>query len=330
MIELTVFLSFIILLYLLSDSIKAEFIYVIIFSTFLLLILFTTTIILPQNFADDQVEYYSAISYSYDFSDYQYKNFVLQILFSPLVKFFNVSFNSLRMIIATIFISLLLLFSYKNKFEVLLPIIILFIPSVIIHSTLVLREIIVYSIIIIGFLFYANKKYKLFYITIFSLIFVRVDSFLLVSPFLFFPVKIINFRLKVFILLFLITLLWYLSIFFPQLNLFLSGYQSLFGITDQIGSFDAIYNGLKRFFGLGLNYGIPTFAILLESILLIMILKDREIRPYAIIAIIIGAMLIGQLSNNPGFILRLRSPVILTMLLLYLIKINERKNICAV
>ena len=260
----------------------------------------------PLTFADDQEKYFNFImqgNNGFAIDAYRPGGFKLiaMYVFSRIQTIFVDSIYGLKILNFSIFSFLLFLFIKGNKYKNI--VLILFIPTVLLHSTLFLREIYVYVLLILFFLTNIRIIKVIFLILIG---FLRYDSFILILPLV---IYIGYFRHKSILYLFLIvaSILFYQS---DTYNALLDGYLRLYQI-DKPGIFNAFLN-----FYLPMQGNLPgyLFAVLELIFLGIFFNLNRSIMLFITVSIV-GAIFLGSASDNIGFILRLRSPLIFAMFL---------------
>jgi hypothetical protein len=260
----------------------------------------------PLTFANDQEKYFDIVKKSiFDVGIEAFQpgglKFISMYLFSRIQIIFVDSIYGLKILNFSIFSFLLFLYIKGNKYNNIF--LILFIPTVLLHSTLFLREIYVYLLLILFFLTNIRIIKAIFLILIGLL---RYDSLILILPLV---IYIGYFRHKSILYLFLIvaSILFYQSDIY---NAFLDGYLRLFQI-DKPGIFNAFLN---FYFPIQGNLPGYLFAVLELIFLGIFFNLNRSIMLFLTVSIV-GAIFLGSASDNIGFILRLRSPLIFAMFL---------------
>jgi hypothetical protein len=129
-----------------------------------------------------QLVNFSEDSYSYDFNNFNTVFFV-SILFSMMLPFNLETINSIAFCSKALFIWSLIYINYKEKIPLILKIFFLFCPSVILFSSLSLKDLLVTTIMIMSFYFlYQNKIYKILIgvILLFYLYIIKFQNFFLV------------------------------------------------------------------------------------------------------------------------------------------------------
>ena len=132
---------------------------------------------------------FSEDSYSYDFNDFN-SVFFVSILFSMMLPFNLETINSIAFCSKALFIWSLIYINYKEKIPLILKFFFLFCPSVILFSSLSLKDLLVTTIMIMSFYFlYQNKIYKILIgvILLFYLYIIKFqNSFFVVFAFTFY------------------------------------------------------------------------------------------------------------------------------------------------
>jgi hypothetical protein len=119
---------------------------------------------------------------SYDFNDFNTVFFV-SILFSIMIPFNLETINSIAFCSKALFIWSLIYINYKEKIPLILKFFFLFSPSVILFSSLSLKDLLIATIMILSFYFlYQNKIYQILIgvILLFYLYLIKFQNFFLV------------------------------------------------------------------------------------------------------------------------------------------------------
>ena len=278
-------------------------------------------LILPEGFADDQYEYFDYMRFSLNEIP-SIEVLTMYIASFVPIQIFEFDMLSVRYLFFISFILLLLKilknFSLGHQSLLLL----LAMPSVFLHSSLFLREPISYIFISL-FVYFVLKK-KLFFSSFFyiAIIAARPDSAALVAPFFLF---FLSGRKNIQNLgtIFLLTLYIYIILFSP-LSVFLDGYRELFSMPPFNLDFNSFYMATKNLLIGSSLMQIETLLIFFETIVVTIMIANMKNRNFVMLMWFVGILLIGSISNNSGFIIRLRSPLILITVIYFF---YERYNL---
>lgn len=280
---------------------------------------------LPATFASDQYEYYEIIK-DRNFENLPYKVIILSIVsYIPISAEFGLT--ALRLFLYILCIFSFIYYGQKITNSLLKSSILLLIPSIAIHSSLFLREPLVYAAVI-AFVFYIlNRKFFLALIFWIFVASIRQDTAILIFPlFLFFFRK--DWQKSLFAILG-ITFTYFALIYFEPLNIFLNGYRNIWGIQHDILSTPyGIFSSILNFLLGSKSLDFATFLLFLESIFLIYILLNLNNKTIPFAILLLGILTVGSLSDSSGFILRIRSVIMLIFLLLYFNEktVGKKKN----
>lgn len=291
------------------DSLLVNICYFILANAYFLLV----TLILPVGFADDQYEYFSFINYDFDLIEFKYK--IMQL--SSYIPFQLLEFDlmSIRYLFFVNYVVILLFILKKLNLESTALIFLTIMPSVFLHTGLFLREPIAY-IFVTTFIFgILKKKYLIGIFSFLMVLIIRPDSAGLLTPLFIYWVSSKP-RTHV-ILSTLLVFIYYMLITSTPIELLLNGYRSLFGMPNFDLSFYSIgYSIFNLLFGSG-RLEIATLIMAFESIVVLIVLLNTKNKSVLIACWLIGALIIGTISDNSGFIVRMRSSLIIITFIYY-------------
>jgi hypothetical protein len=274
-------------------------------------------------YGDDQYEYYDYISQA-SFQDFHFYNlfanlkYLVMFLLTPSVIFFSVS-----LIIATFinYITLiyLLIKVFKNEKVLIFAITLISItPSVYLHSVTFLREIYVY-IFFACFILYTkntnhNSKIQISILLFVAIALLRFDMAIILSPiFIYFSklnkvLKTIAYPVNAFFLL-----------YFKETyeNIFI-GYRKLFKIQDNINIFEMALNFFLPQKGSNFAVVLSLWEFMILLLLWVVIIAIPKMRSFFLPFVfmqIMGMILLGDVSDNIGFVTRIRSIVFYSSIL---------------
>ena len=290
-----------------------------------LLLLAAFIILIPEEFSDDQQEYYEVVSNGVIWpveSLGDLKSFAMWILSAP-PRFIGA--DSLTAIKIFNFVSFVFLLGWLSRISNVgrerRLLVVIMLPLVAIHATLFLREVYIYLLLILFFIALLRDKRLCQASLVVFIGLVRPDSLVLVFPLL----MALRFRRSISIL-FAYTMIVVLSVTqVPEIQALLHGYSLLFDVRPAYPT-DGLLNLL-------FPSGGSTIAALIcavESIALFCVVGFAYFRGYfsmpLIVSILcglaIGSVLVGSVSDNPGFVGRIRSPFYLTILLVIIFKVR--------
>ena len=279
------------------------------------LIFIFTVLILPEGFADDQYEYFEYMRYDFDQLNQIKYQIMYVISFIPL-QIFEFEMLSVRYLF---FISyILVLLNILKQFEIgylSFPVLILM-PSVFLHASLFLREPMSYIFITLFVYFVLQKRIVFSFISFVAIFAIRPDSAGLVAPF-FLMIFSRNRNLQnlgIFLLLIIYTYL----VFYSPIALFLDGYRYLFGISDFNLDLASIFNAAKNLLFGSMIFEIPTLIIAFETFVISFIIYQTKNTKVIFLMWFVGILIVGSISDNSGFLVRMRSPLILVTVLYFL------------
>ncbi len=279
--------------------------------------------LLPSDFGGDQHEYFEEIQHGNIIPDTfaQYKSYVL-FLASLLPVSIENNLQFLQIFNALVFSCVLAIVLKNYKLTPGLALIFL-LPSWWAHIPLFLREIYAYSLLIC-FCYSLKKGSKFQYLFLVLIGLFRIECFAILVSIYFF--RITNNRtLSWFLVFFYISAIFYIMNLSPLTQFFI-GYRIEFGTENPASSVTVF---LSQF----LNILIPTkgslFAqliVVIELFLIVYLILVYQ-KKYELIAFfLVGAVLIGSVSDNIGFVTRIRAPIIMYFLLMSLL-LRERWNV---
>ncbi len=279
------------------------------------LIFIFTVLILPEGFADDQYEYFEFMRYDFDQQNQIKYQIMYVISFIP-IQIFEFEMLSIRYLF---FISyILVLLNILKQFEIgylSFPVLILM-PSVFLHASLFLREPMSYIFITL-FVYFVLKKRIIFSFTMFLAIFaIRPDSAGLVAPF-FLMIFSRNKNFQTFGIFLLLIIYTYL-VFYSPIAVFLDGYRYLFGISNFNLDLASIFNAAKNLLFGSMIFEIPTLIIIFETFVISYMIYKTKNTKVIFLMWFIGILIVGSISDNSGFLVRMRSPLILVTVLYFL------------
>ena len=250
-------------------------------------------------------------------------------ILSPSVTIFHAS-----LLIATLTNFLILIFLLSKIFlneRVLLISVLLIIltPSIYLHSVTFLREVYVYTVLCLFFYFYQKSGYQ--YSTYRSIIFIcviaviRVDMAILITPlFIYFCNYKQNFRYVAYVTCILLT-------YFIKINYTAAfdGYRYLFGMPEYLPIYKQIFNFYLPSEGSSTALLISVWELALIFSIWIILLYYRQYHNLVLAYIcmqIIGVILLGDVSDNIGFVSRIRSIILFSILMSLCLEFIRRNN----
>ncbi len=274
-----------------------------------------TVLILPEGFADDQYEYFDFMRYDFDqLNQVKYKVMYI-ISFIPL-QIFDFEMLSLRYLFFISYILILLkVLKAFNFLYLSLPILVIM-PSVFLHASLFLREPVSYIFITLFIFFVLNKRFLFSFLSFLGVFVIRPDSAGLIAPFF---LMLFSYRkdLQNYGILVLLIIYTYL-VFYSPISIFLDGYRFLFGVPDFSLSLNSILDASKNLLFGSMIIEIPTLIMLFETVIIFYLIYKIRNRKIIIFIWFIGVLIVGSISDNSGFLLRMRSPIILVTVLYFL------------
>ena len=293
-----------------KTSFKKNLFYFIIANLYFVLI----TLLLPEGFADDQYEYFGFVKYDFDVLQYKYQ--IMKAASYIPYELFSFEMMEIRYLLYISFIVILLFILYELNINNYALLILIIMPSVFLHAGLFLREPISY-IFIVFFIYSIIKKRFLFGILSFLIILiVRPDSAGLLTPFFIFWLTS-NKRIQ-FLFSTILVASYLILITSTPLEILLDGYRSLFGMPDFNINLQSVINSLLNLLFGSLLPEIATILILFETIVTIVMLSQVKNKNIFLTCWLIGLLIIGSISNNSGFVLRMRSPLLLITFIYFL------------
>ena len=231
-------------------------------------------------------------------------------------ELFSFEMMEIRYLLYISFIVILLFILYELNINNYALLILIIMPSVFLHAGLFLREPISY-IFIVFFIYSIIKKRFLFGILSFLIILiVRPDSAGLLTPFFIFWLTS-NKRIQ-FLFSTILVASYLILITSTPLEILLDGYRSLFGMPDFNINLQSVINSLLNLLFGSLLPEIATILILFETIVTIVMLSQVKNKNILLTCWLIGLLIIGSISNNSGFVLRMRSPLLLITFIYFL------------
>lgn len=272
------------------------------------------TLLLPEGFADDQYEYFGYVKY--DFDSLQLKYQIMKAASYIPYELFSFEMMEIRYLLYISFTVILLFILYELHINNYALLILVIMPSVFLHAGLFLREPISY-IFIVFFIYSIIKKRFLFGILSFLVIFiVRPDSAGLLTPFFIFWLTS-NKRIQ-FLFSTILVASYLILITSTPLEILLDGYRSLFGMPDFNINLQSIINSLLNLLFGSMLPEIATILMLFETIVTIVMMSQVKNKNILLTCWLIGLLIIGSISNNSGFVLRMRSPLLLITFIYFL------------
>ena len=277
---------------------------------------------LPLGFASDQEDYYNLLTRS-NLESQPYKTFILGVIsFIPVTADF--SLIALRLFLYILCISAFIYFGEKICNSPVKAFSLILIPSIAIHATLFLREPIIYAVII-GYLFFlVNKRLFLAVICWILVALIRADTAIIIFPV--FLIVINNNSYQSFLAFSGILATYFMLNNFEPLNFIFNSYRNQYGIEHNIlDSFSGLLFSASNFFFGSRDFQIATIMLSLESFLMIYILYFAKNKTILISLLLLSILIIGSISDNSGFILRIRSSIVLIFVVLYFFEIKSIK-----
>lgn len=270
-------------------------------------------LLLPDGFADDQFEYFSFMKYDFDSLLPKYK--IMQIASYVPYKLLSFDLMSLRYLFFINYILILLFVLKKLNLESTALIFLIIMPSIFLHAGLFLREPISY-IFITFFIFAILKKKFLIGILSFLMVFIiRPDSAGLLTPLFIYWIS--NKPRTQFIFSISLVGVYASLITNTPLEILLNGYRALFGMPDFVISLRSIsYSAFNLLFGSGV-LETATLIMFIETIVVLIMLFNIKNKSILVACWFIGLLIIGSISDNSGFIVRMRSPLIIITFICY-------------
>ena len=272
--------------------------------------------VLPEGFASDQYEYFDFVkNNAFDIEDASIKYLVMFYFMYIPINIFDFGIADAKYFLFSIMILSLLYFLLRiHLLSAFLPILFL-LPSVFLHAGLLLREPIVYIIIpLLTYSVFNHKKYLAF-ILLLSVGIVRPETALILSPiFISFFTK--QYNRQVFMSATLIIVFLYIMTT-PPIEIILDGYRELFNVQKFYISLSSISYSIKNLLFGSFSLDVANIILILESCLVFLLIYLIKARLLLIVSYLMAAFLIGSISDNSGFIIRLRSPVIMVTIFWY-------------
>ena len=268
---------------------------------------------LPDGFADDQYEYFSFMTYDFDSLGLKYQ--IMQIASYVPYKLLAFDLMSLRYVFFINYVLVLLFVLKKMNLESTALIFLIIMPSIWLHAGLFLREPISY-IFITFFIFAILKKKFIIGILSFLMVFIiRPDSAGLLTPLFIYWIS--SKPRTQFIFSILLVGLYAFLITNTPLEILLNGYRGLFGMPDFVISPRSIsYSSFNLLFGSG-ALETASLIMLIETIFVLILLFNIKNKSILVSCWFIGLLIIGSISDNSGFIVRMRSPLIIITFICY-------------
>lgn len=299
-----------------EDTIKNSYINIILL-TFFLVIFF----VLPSSFSSDQYEYYEIIE-SDIFSNLPFKTLFIGIVSYLPINWYGFEINDVRFLFFIISSTFIYFIGKKITGSSIAPLLFFLLPSVAIHSGLFLREPLIYGFLFIYMYYIYKDKIILSSISWVLIFFLRPDSAILVFPMFLTFFKNIN--LRIFFAIFGLIFTYFLLEFYEPLNFVFNSYRNMYDIDhNMLSSLGGIFNSFSNFFIGSRSLSIATILLLVETFILLYILYKLDNKIIALTLILMGIIIIGSISDNSGFILRLRSSIVIIFMIMYL---KDRKD----
>lgn len=281
---------------------------------FLLFCIAYSILYVPLEFANDQEKYLNVIqegnpSGSLTLLEHGGLKLIAMHTFSIIQLYFVKSIDFVKIINFTIFSFILFLYARECKYKNIF--LIIFIPTVLLHATLFLREIYVYELMVLLFL----TKSRLLFFTIFVLIgFLRFDSIIIITPLLIYREKL-RYGGILYLLIIAASILFYQSEIYQSS---LEGYLKLYEIKQP-----SVLDAVTNFYIPSAGHLFGYIFVAVELIFLTYFFYfNRSLMLLAAITVV-GAIFLGSASDNIGFILRIRSPLLFGM---FLYMMSSRKH----
>ena len=292
------------------------------FSLFIiLLIFFLIRLLLPAQFAPDQIEYFvGSSSEDLKFSVASYKFMGLWFASHYSIHYLGFTISELQFLLFLYFLVPYIYFVSINGSMLLGTALLFLMPSVLIHAGLYLREPLAYIFIVIFFISIKKDSLLLGLLALFATAVIRPDFSIILSCFLGMFLKNRNMQTLFFISF--ITLSYYVLVY-SEFSQVLKGYRSLFGMPEFTLT---IGNLLTSFFNVLVgkkDFSIETIILSIETIFLLFMIYFSRDRKVILCALFVVIILVGSVSDNSGFILRIRSVLILSSFCVFLLNLSN-------
>lgn len=288
-----------------------------------------TVLILPEGFADDQYEYFDFMKYNFNELNLIKYQVMYIITYIP-IQIMEFSMLSTRYLFFTSYVIVLLIILKNLKLGYLsLPVLIVT-PSIFLHASLFLREPVSYIFIASFIYFVLNKKFIFSLISFFIVFLIRPDSAGLIAPFFLMLFQNRRYLQNFGLTLLLITYLY--LVFYSPISTFLDGYRFLFGLPEFNLDISSFYNATANILFGSMILEIPTLIIIFETFIILFAIAKMKNKKVIVFIWFVGVMIVGSISDNSGFIVRMRSPLILITILYFLfesytLSYKEKKNL---
>ena len=281
--------------------------------------------VLPYSFSSDHYEFFVIIG-SEKFSNLPYKTFIIGLVSYVPINFYFFGIDEIRFLFFLLCASSIYFIGKKITKSSILPLFFFILPSVAIHSGLFLREPLIYAVLFI-FIYYIFENKFIFSLIAWVFVFLlRPDSAILIFPvFLqFFKNKNLRFFLAFSGVIFTYLMLEY----YEPLNFIFNSYRNQYDMShNTLSNIDGLVGAIFNFFIGSRSANISTILLITESFLLLTLYFKLDNKIVTTALILIGIIILGSISDNSGFILRLRSVIVVIFLLMYFKeRTNERAN----
>lgn len=283
-------------------------------------------LVTAAGYGDDQFEYYEYIknlaiwNYSLTETIIGIKYRIMYIL-SPSVTIFNVSIQTASFINYMVLTYVLSRITSGKCLISLYFSVIILIPSVFIHSVTFLREIYVYISVGIFFFYCTKKKCQIsVFVSLLTFVFIgliRVDSALLISPFLIYFSRLSD-KTKNAAYLLSFLFIYFLLRYNANVGDMLSAYRALFNMADYSSIYAQVFNFYLPSKGTITAQMISMWEFTVMQLIWILVVYYQRFHPLIFpyfMTQLIGIVLLGDISDNVGFSTRIRSIILFSILI---------------
>ena len=107
-------------------------------------------------------------------------------------------------------------------------------------------------------------------------------------------------------------------VYYSPIATFLDGYRYLFGISDFNLDLASIFSAAKNLLFGSMIFEIPTLIIAFETLVISYMIYQTKNTKVIFLMWFVGILIVGSISDNSGFLVRMRSPLILVTVLYFL------------
>jgi hypothetical protein len=274
-------------------------------------------LMIPEGFADDQVEYFEFVKGGEsDLWVSSFKNTGLFLITFIPIRYLQFDIFSAKVLLFSLVMlsQLYLLFRIRSLLW-FFPILII-VPSYLLHSGLFIREPMVYMIIpfLIYSVMFKNLASSILWLLVVAVL--RPEAALIVSPILIYHIKTSD-KLK-----FLILGLYVVGLLYVMTNTILedvlNGYRLLFDVQSFLINLDSIIFSAGNLFLGSRSLDIAGALLIFESVFVFFLIFAIKDKTPILFAYLVAILLVGSISANSGFIIRIRSSLVLVTVLWYL------------